>query len=127
MLYCFPSLHNLSYSAWLPIQHINRCTCFSPNAYFPMSLYLLPPISNTALDEPLPSKSTEGKVDFISNIQGNKIAKGDIVIIIDKEIAEKLFISPHTVRKHIANIYDKLHVSNKTAAIKIALKKKWFD
>ncbi|NJN50239.1 MAG: response regulator transcription factor [Polaribacter sp.] len=44
-----------------------------------------------------------------------------------KEIAEKLFISPHTVRKHIANIYDKLHVSNKTAAIKIAMKKKWFN
>lgn len=44
-----------------------------------------------------------------------------------KQIAEKLFISPHTVRKHIANIYDKLHVSNKTAAVKIALKKKWFD
>ncbi len=43
-----------------------------------------------------------------------------------KEIADKLFISPHTVRKHIANIYEKLHVSNKTAAIKIALKKKWF-
>ncbi len=42
------------------------------------------------------------------------------------EIAAKLFISPHTVRKHIANIYEKLHVSNKTAAIKIALKKKWF-
>ncbi len=43
-----------------------------------------------------------------------------------KEIADKLFISPHTVRKHIANIYEKLHVSNKTAAIKIALKKRWF-
>ena len=42
------------------------------------------------------------------------------------EIASKIFISPHTVRKHIANIYEKLHVSNKTAAIKIALKKKWF-
>ncbi len=42
-------------------------------------------------------------------------------------IAEKLFISPHTVRKHISNIYDKLHVSNKTAAIKIAMKKKWFQ
>lgn len=42
------------------------------------------------------------------------------------EIAGRLFISPHTVRKHIANIYEKLHVSNKTAAIKIALKKKWF-
>jgi DNA-binding NarL/FixJ family response regulator len=43
------------------------------------------------------------------------------------QIAEKLFISPHTVRKHISNIYDKLHVSNKTAAIKIAMKKKWFQ
>ncbi len=41
------------------------------------------------------------------------------------QIAEKIFISPHTVRKHIANIYGKLHVSNKTAAIKIALKKNW--
>ena len=44
-----------------------------------------------------------------------------------KEIAEKLFISPHTVRKHISNIYDKLHVTNKTAAIKIALRKNWFS
>lgn len=42
------------------------------------------------------------------------------------QVADKLFISPHTVRKHIANIYEKLHVSNKTAAIKIALKKNWF-
>ena len=32
----------------------------------------------------------KGKVDFISSVQGSKIAKGDIVIIIDKEIAEKL-------------------------------------
>jgi len=43
------------------------------------------------------------------------------------QIAEKLFLSPHTVRKHISNIYEKLHVSNKTAAIKIALKKQWFQ
>jgi DNA-binding NarL/FixJ family response regulator len=44
-----------------------------------------------------------------------------------QEIGERLFISPHTVRKHIANIYDKLHVSNKASAIKIAMKKKWFS
>ena len=43
-----------------------------------------------------------------------------------QQIGERLFISPHTVRKHIANIYDKLHVSNKTSAIKIAIRKKWF-
>ncbi|OOQ60552.1 response regulator transcription factor [Mucilaginibacter pedocola] len=43
------------------------------------------------------------------------------------QIGERLFISPHTVRKHIANIYEKLHVSNKASAIKIAIKKKWFN
>lgn len=34
-----------------------------------------------------------------------------------KQIAEQLFIAPTTVRKHIANIYDKLHVRNKVQAI----------
>ena len=43
-----------------------------------------------------------------------------------QQIGERLFISPHTVRKHTANIYDKLHVSNKASAIKLALHKKWF-
>ncbi|MCO5936945.1 response regulator transcription factor [Mucilaginibacter sp. RB4R14] len=44
-----------------------------------------------------------------------------------QEISERLFISPHTVRKHIANIYDKLHVSNKASAIKVATSKRWFS
>lgn len=43
-----------------------------------------------------------------------------------KEIAEKLFVSPQTVRTHIQNIYSKLHVNSKTAAIKMAIKKQWF-
>lgn len=34
-----------------------------------------------------------------------------------KEIAEKLFISVETVRKHIHNIYEKLHVRSKTEAV----------
>jgi len=34
--------------------------------------------------------------------------------------AEKLFLSTHTVRKHIANIYIKLHVGSKAQAIKLA-------
>lgn len=43
-----------------------------------------------------------------------------------QQIGERLFISPHTVRKHTANIYEKLHVSNKASAIKFALHKNWF-
>ena len=35
-------------------------------------------------------------------------------------IANRLFLSPHTVRKHIANIYNKLHVNSRIQAIKIA-------
>jgi two-component system, NarL family, response regulator LiaR len=34
-----------------------------------------------------------------------------------KEVAEKLFISPETVRKHLNNIYSKLNVNNKIEAI----------
>jgi DNA-binding NarL/FixJ family response regulator len=41
-----------------------------------------------------------------------------------KAIAAKLFLSSHTVRKHIANIYNKLHVTSKAQAIKLATNNK---
>lgn len=37
-------------------------------------------------------------------------------------IGEKLFISPLTVRKHVANLYDKLHVSSRMQIVNIAQK-----
>lgn len=40
-------------------------------------------------------------------------------------IADQLFISPHTVRKHMTNIYEKLHVNSKVEAVRLALEKKW--
>ena len=41
------------------------------------------------------------------------------------KIAESLFISPHTVKKHIANLYDKLHVHSRAEAVRIAVANKW--
>ncbi len=44
-----------------------------------------------------------------------------------KAIAERLFLSTHTIRKHIANIYDKLHVNSKAQVINLALQGSWFN
>jgi DNA-binding NarL/FixJ family response regulator len=68
----------------------------------------------------------ETEINFLSDREMG-ILNGIVDGLNYNEIAEKLYISPHTVRKHIANIYDKLHVTNKAAAIKVALKKKWFS
>jgi len=43
----------------------------------------------------------------------NKVAEG----LIYKEIGQKLFISHETVKKHLKNIYVKLHVNNKMEAV----------
>lgn len=40
-------------------------------------------------------------------------------------IADKLFISPHTVRKHMTNIYEKLYVHSKLEAVTLAMNKGW--
>ena len=37
-----------------------------------------------------------------------------------KDIGQKLFISPNTVKKHCINIYQKLHVNSRAQALKIA-------
>ncbi len=53
------------------------------------------------------------------------ILKGLVQGLDYKSVADKLFISPHTVRTHITNIYKKLHVSSKTQAVMLAVKNKW--
>lgn len=41
-----------------------------------------------------------------------------------KVIAENLFVSGHTIRTHIKNIYQKLHVNSRAEAVKKAMKDK---
>jgi DNA-binding NarL/FixJ family response regulator len=42
----------------------------------------------------------------------------------NKEIGEILFVSPLTIKTHVKNIYEKLHVHSRAAAAKLALKHK---
>jgi DNA-binding NarL/FixJ family response regulator len=50
-----------------------------------------------------------------------ELASGSSYVV----IGEKLFISPLTVRKHVANVYDKLHVNSRMQAVNLAQKNKW--
>lgn len=49
------------------------------------------------------------------------ILKGIVDDLTEHEIADEYFISPHTVRTHIKNIYKKLHVHSRASAVKIAI------
>jgi DNA-binding NarL/FixJ family response regulator len=54
-----------------------------------------------------------------------EILKGLVDGLDYRAVAERLFISPLTVRTHITNIYRKLHVTSKTQAVKLAIKNRW--
>ena len=51
----------------------------------------------------------------------NHIAKGSAY----KQIADLLFVSDKTIKKHIENIYSKLQINSKFEAITLAMKYKW--
>lgn len=51
------------------------------------------------------------------------VLKGMVEGLDYKEIANKLVVSPNTVRNQISSIYQKLHVTSKVNAVKIAIKK----
>ena len=58
---------------------------------------------------------TDREIDVL-----NLLTQGDD----HKMIAEKLFLSPYTVRAHLRNIYDKLHVHSKSQAVAKTIKER---
>ena len=72
----------------------------------------------------LPQQAKNTKPDEISERE-LEVLKQLVNGLEYKAIAEKLFISPNTVRKHIDNIYQKLHINSKAQAIRLAMKKRW--
>lgn len=73
------------------------------------------PIENTPITKPNAGLSKR-EMDVLNELIGGKNYKA---------IGEKLYISPLTVRRHVENIYEKLHVNSRAQIINIAHKEKW--
>lgn len=83
-----------------------------------------PRIARKTLDL-LNNKKQNGIVSTTLSEREMDILKGLVDGLDYKQIAAKHFISPFTVRNHITKVYEKLHVSSKTEAVKLAIKNKW--
>lgn len=71
--------------------------------------------------------ATQSTKDFQLTKREVEILENLVEGLTYQKIAEKLFISPKTVRKHIENIYQKLHVHSKVEAVQVAMKNRWFN
>lgn len=81
------------------------------NGGAPMSRYIAKKVINTfqaRKNHPKLTELTERENEILQHI-----ATGLIV----KEVAERLYLSIHTVTKHLKNIYHKLHVNNRVEAV----------
>ncbi len=86
-----------------------------------------PRIARKALQIMVQGKFVDaGKTDSGLSDRELEILKGLVDGLDYKAVAEKLFISPLTVRTHITKIYKKLRVNNKVQAVNMALKNRWF-
>jgi len=71
------------------------------------------------------SGNNESSLDSLLSEREKEILQHTIKGYSPKQIADTLFISIYTVRKHIANIYEKLHVNSNTQVMNLAYKNKW--
>lgn len=74
---------------------------------------------------PAPVRGEKEKAESILTDREMEILREMVTGKNYKAIGEKLFISPLTVRKHTANIYEKLHVNSRAQIINLAHKNKW--
>lgn len=69
------------------------------------------------------NKAKETQEEFSLSDREIDILKGIVEDLTEQQIGEKLFISPHTVRTHIKNIYKKLHIHSRASAVRFAITK----
>ena len=75
--------------------------------------------------ETVRNDNTGSSLDALLSEREKEILQYTIKGYNPKQIADTLFISILTVRKHIANIYEKLHVNSNAQVMTLAYKNKW--
>ena len=68
-------------------------------------------------------KAKETQEEFSLSDREIDIIRGIVDDLTEHQIGEKLFISHHTVRTHIKNIYKKLHIHSRASAVRFAISK----
>ena len=63
------------------------------------------------------SKKSTSKIQEILTVREIEILELIAKGLLNKEVADKLCISSGTIKKHIQNIYEKLHVNNRVEAV----------
>ena len=84
------------------------------------------PMSSEIARRVVDSMQNKGKTDeAVELLTGRELEILDFLTkgYLYKEIAAELFISTHTVKKHIYNIYGKLHVQTRTEAVNKAYRR----
>jgi len=77
-----------------------------------------PPRKAPAADAPLAPELSPREVELLQLI---------VLGQTEAKIAKELYISPHTVRTHVKNIYKKLQVHSRAAAVRITLERGLLD
>ena len=65
---------------------------------------------------------TRVEKDHREQSEGVRLAAGGLS---NRDIAERLYVSPRTVQSHMANIFGKLQVGSRTEAVMVGLRRGW--
>jgi DNA-binding NarL/FixJ family response regulator len=101
-------------------EHIIQAMNDAMNGGAPFS----PGVANRILDQFRKQSPAYSPAATTLTVRETEILQGMSEGLSNKQIADKCFISSNTVKFHIRNIYEKLHVHSKGAAVAAALKGK---
>jgi DNA-binding NarL/FixJ family response regulator len=113
------SAENITEMLWQ--MHESGAGPISPGIAFKM----LQLVKNNEMTPPKPDSAAQEKNSFDLTQREQEILTLLVQGLLYKEIGAELGISPNTAKKHVINIYTKLHVNSRAQAINIVHKKKW--